>query len=83
MPAIPGSTGTNFYRLATKLAGFGFVAGAGMELFMVKVKIGGRNFYDVAIQKKAERIVDAREEEAERRRELAHYYGSKDSTTTK
>ena len=32
-----------------------FLIGAGIELFMQKVPIGGRTFYDVALDKEAER----------------------------
>ena len=40
-----------------------FVIGAGMELFMIKVPIGGKTFYDVAKRKKAERLLELRRQE--------------------
>jgi hypothetical protein len=62
-----------------------FVLGAGVELFMQKVAIGGQTFYDVARRKKAERIVEELEEqrakEAERearRQRLRAKYGDPD-----
>ena len=34
-----------------------FVLGAGVEWFMIQVRFQGKNFYDVAKEKKAERII--------------------------
>ena len=53
-----------FPSLLAKVCAGGFVVGAGMELFMVKVRIGKETFYDVAKRKKLERQLEA--EEAER-----------------
>jgi len=36
-----------------------FVVGAGVELFMINVKIGDTSFYNTAIKKEAERRDDA------------------------
>jgi len=39
-----------------------FAVGAAMELFMIKVPVGGHTFYDVAKRKKAERLLEEMEE---------------------
>mmetsp|Transcript_15817 Transcript_15817/g.17851 ORF Transcript_15817/g.17851 Transcript_15817/m.17851 type:complete len:83 (-) Transcript_15817:1299-1547(-) len=76
-------TGTNTYKLLKVLVPGGFVLGAAMEWFMVKVPIGGRTFYDVAKDKKEERLREALllEEEfiagrAERQQRLRERYGN-------
>eukprot|EP00512_Aurantiochytrium_limacinum_P001053 CAMPEP_0171490938 /NCGR_PEP_ID=MMETSP0958-20121227/3586_1 /TAXON_ID=87120 /ORGANISM="Aurantiochytrium limacinum, Strain ATCCMYA-1381" /LENGTH=78 /DNA_ID=CAMNT_0012024309 /DNA_START=67 /DNA_END=303 /DNA_ORIENTATION=+ len=46
-----------------------FVVGAGMELFMIKVPIGGQTFYDVARRKSAERLEEELANEARARAE--------------
>ena len=73
------------YRAIKILVPACFVIGAGMELFMIKVPIGGKTFYDVAKRKRAERIIEEREtmtgleeEREERRKRLAEKYGNFD-----
>mmetsp|Transcript_18550 Transcript_18550/g.22704 ORF Transcript_18550/g.22704 Transcript_18550/m.22704 type:complete len:85 (+) Transcript_18550:1836-2090(+) len=77
-------SGVNTHKLLKILVPGGFVLGAGMELFMVKVPIGGKTFYDVAKEKKEERLREALllEEEfiaarEERRMRLKQKYGDK------
>eukprot|EP01051_Picozoa_sp_SAG22_P004484 SAG22_NODE_242_length_14104_cov_13.581935_9_plen_112_part_00 len=62
-PAVEVTTGRQMpplMPLLVRLVPFCFVLGAGMELFMEKVPIGGRTFYDVATQKEAERQYERR-----------------------
>ena len=45
-------------RIWPRVALVSFLAGVGMELFMIKVSINGVNFYEVAKRKRAEKIVE-------------------------
>ena len=46
-----------------------FAIGFGIEVFMVKVPIGGQNFYDVAKRKEAERRAEAAADRAARKQQ--------------
>mmetsp|Transcript_22032 Transcript_22032/g.35435 ORF Transcript_22032/g.35435 Transcript_22032/m.35435 type:complete len:83 (-) Transcript_22032:87-335(-) len=61
-----------------------FAVGAAIELFMIKVPVGGRTFYDVAKSKKAEQILEERDrltalemDAAARKARLREKYGGK------
>jgi len=69
------------YRVLRFLIPGCFVVGGAMELFMIKVPIGGQTFYDVAKRKKAEQILEAQElqrkrdaESVDRKRRLQEKY---------
>lgn len=42
-----------------------FVIGAGIELFMIKVRIGKETFYDVYVRKESQRQLERRQQEQE------------------
>jgi len=42
-----------------------FFLGAGIELFMIKVRVGRETFYDVYVRKESERQKERRQEEKE------------------
>jgi len=42
-----------------------FFLGAGIELFMIKVRVGRETFYDVYVRKESEREKERRQEEKE------------------
>ncbi|CAH3148731.1 unnamed protein product [Pocillopora meandrina] len=42
-----------------------FIAGAGIELFMIKVRIGKETFYEVYVRKESERRLERRKQEQE------------------
>lgn len=47
-----------------------FVIGAGIELFMVKVRIGRETFYDVYVRKESERQLQRRIQEQQDKQNL-------------
>lgn len=47
-----------------------FVIGAGIELFMIKVRIGRETFYDVYVRKESERQLQRRTQEQQDKQNL-------------
>ena len=47
---------------ASRIAGFGFITGAGMEAFMIKGWIGKTNFYETVKKKEVEKQLEIKKE---------------------
>lgn len=52
-----------FQRAAVRIAGSGFLLGAAIEYFMIRVQIGSETFYDTVTRLEAQRRIE-REQEA-------------------